>query len=189
MPAAQSSQAHHTVVESPLGWFAIAGSRGIVTDIVIGHAERSAALAELNEEKRFETPGVRLDVDQEILAERLLHYFSGEPISFLDLSFDCTDLPPFTAKVVRRLTRLDYGRTATYGSLAAEAGSPQAARAVGNVMRLNRLPIVLPCHRVLASDGRLGGFSGFGGTSLKKRLLELESSGNPDLPRLFSTPR
>ena len=71
--------------------------------------------------------------------------------------------------------RIPYGRTMSYAELAAKAGSPNAARAVGNCMAGNRIPLIVPCHRVVCSDGRLGSYSAPGGTRMKRRLLDLES--------------
>lgn len=80
---------------------------------------------------------------------------------------------PFQERVARVVSRIPYGKTMTYGEVARRAGSPGAARAVGQVMRHNPICLFIPCHRVVASGGRLGGFTG--GISLKRRLLALES--------------
>ena len=85
-------------------------------------------------------------------------------------------LAPFARRVVELCRRIPYGQTLTYGELAAQAGSPRAARAVGNVMRTNRCPLVVPCHRVVPSGSGLGGYSAPGGVRAKLRLLELEGN-------------
>jgi methylated-DNA-[protein]-cysteine S-methyltransferase len=72
---------------------------------------------------------------------------------------------------------LAYGQTSTYGELALRVGHPRAARAVGTVMATNRFPILIPCHRVLASGGKLGGYSSHAGTNLKQILLDMERVG------------
>jgi methylated-DNA-[protein]-cysteine S-methyltransferase len=98
-------------------------------------------------------------------------YFAGERIAF--------DLPcaprgtPFQMRVWVELARIPYGTTITYGALARSIGS--AARAVGGVCGANPLPIIVPCHRVLAANGGLGGYSGLGGSVSKTWLLALES--------------
>ena len=81
---------------------------------------------------------------------------------------------PFTVSVLRALAGVPYGETTTYGTLAARVGRPRAARAVGTVMNRYRIPIVLPCHRVVGSSGDLVGYAG--GLDRKVRLLELEGS-------------
>ncbi len=104
--------------------------------------------------------------------ERLVQYLKGKRVSFRDLRLDWGDFSPFERKVLKRLSVVSYGSKVSYSDLARAAGKPKAARAVGSVMRKNRLPIVLPCHRVVASGGRLGGYSQ--GLAWKKRLLKLE---------------
>ena len=81
---------------------------------------------------------------------------------------------PFHEAVLHELARVPYGRTETYGSLAAKVGRPNAARAVGTVMNRNPIPIVLPCHRVIGANGSLVGYAG--GLEIKRRLLALEGA-------------
>jgi len=81
----------------------------------------------------------------------------------------------FRRKIVATTRQLRYGETTTYGELARRAGHPGAARAVGTVMSTNRFPILIPCHRVLASGGKLGGFTSPAGTNLKQRMLEAQA--------------
>lgn len=86
------------------------------------------------------------------------------------------DLPThsFTGKVLSRLLRIPFGKTFSYKDIATSVGSPRGSRAVGNACRGNRFPLLIPCHRVIASDGSLGGFSC--GLEIKKRLIEFEAS-------------
>jgi len=85
----------------------------------------------------------------------------------------------FNMKVWERVARIPYGQTKTYGEIAREFGNKGAARAVGAANGRNPLPIVIPCHRVVAAGGKLGGFGG--GLPLKRKLLELEGSNCPEL--------
>ena len=109
--------------------------------------------------------------------ELLERYFSGERVMFpLDVGayveqLGCTD---FEADVLRALARVPYGRTVSYRELARDAGHPTAWRAAGSVMARNELPVILPCHRVTRSDGRLGNYGD--DPSWKRRLLELEGA-------------
>jgi len=99
-------------------------------------------------------------------------YFSGRLLDFdLPLEFDGT---AFQRTVWRTLTKIPYGETRTYGNIAETIGKPGATRAVGNANGRNNLPIIVPCHRVIAAGGKLGGFSG--GIELKKSLLAHESA-------------
>ena len=103
----------------------------------------------------------------------LEEYFDGRRRTF-DVALDLRALPPFTVSVLDELARVPYGETTTYGELAQRVGHPRAARAVGTVMNRNRIPIVLPCHRVVGATGDLTGYAG--GLDVKQSLLELEGA-------------
>lgn len=112
-------------------------------------------------------------------ALQIRQYLQGRRRTFrLDLDMRGT---PFQQSVWRALRRVPFGRTVTYGQLASRVGRPAAARAVGSACGANPLPIVIPCHRVLAAGSRLGGFSG--GLGLKRALLALEGMDFPLDPR------
>jgi methylated-DNA-[protein]-cysteine S-methyltransferase len=124
-------------------------------------------------------------------AVRLLTaYFAGEPVDFSPLVLDDTGLSTLDAAIYRELRRVPRGATVTYGELAARAGAPGAAQAVGGAMARNPWVIVVPCHRVLAAGGALGGFSAPGGVRTKRKLLRMEGvdldGGTPMLPGLFT---
>ena len=102
----------------------------------------------------------------------LNEYFEGRRRVF-DLPLDLR-VAPFHADVLRELALVPYGRTETYGALAARAGRPGAARAVGTVMNRNPIPIVLPCHRIVGANGSLTGYAG--GLDVKRRLLQIEGA-------------
>jgi len=114
----------------------------------------------------------------EALAQ-LRAYFAGRLTTF-DLPLRL-EVPRFTGSVLRALDGIPYGATSTYGRLAALAGRPGAARAAGQAVGANPLPVVLPCHRVLAGDGSLGGFGA--GLSWKRFLLTLEGVATPTATR------
>jgi methylated-DNA-[protein]-cysteine S-methyltransferase len=104
---------------------------------------------------------------------QLDQYFSGSRQRF-DLAVDLALQADFNRRVLRELARVPYGEVVTYGELAARAARPRAARAVGTVMNRNPLPIVLPCHRVIGSTGKLVGYAG--GLERKETLLRLEGA-------------
>ena len=81
----------------------------------------------------------------------------------------------FQQKVLATLRSVTHGKKISYGQLATLSGSPKAARAIGSVMAINPMPLIIPCHRVIKADGRLGHFSAPGGANTKKRMLELEN--------------
>lgn len=116
------------------------------------------------------------------LAEALADYVSGRPPTWPELDLDFDSLPPFRARCLRTLHEtVPHGTLCSYGELAARAGSPGGARAVGQAMANNPWPLVVPCHRVVGSGPRpdLTGFSGSGGLPLKAWLLEHEGIRRP----------
>lgn len=100
-------------------------------------------------------------------------HLAGERTSFADVPLDLEGVPPFHRHVYDALLQIEPGQTVSYAELAKRAGAPGAARAVGEAMRKNPLPIVIPCHRVVAARGA-GGFSAPGGLATKARLLAIE---------------
>lgn len=107
------------------------------------------------------------------LAERIRRYLRGEPVDFEGLPLELEGCSAFARRVWEATRRIPYGQTRSYAQLAREVGVPGAARAVGRALGANPLPLVIPCHRVVRSDGSPGGFSG--GVGLKRRMLELEA--------------
>ena len=100
-------------------------------------------------------------------------YLAGKRRDF-DFDLDVRGVPEFHRRVLAELARVGYGETTTYGALAAKAGNPRAARAVGTAMNRNPIPIVLPCHRVVGANGSLTGYGG--GLDRKEHLLRLEGA-------------
>ncbi len=106
------------------------------------------------------------------MVRTLLHgYLKGQRVDF-DIDIDISDLPDFTRKVLNELRKIPYGETRSYGDIGKRTGYQMAGRAVGQAVKKNPIPIIIPCHRVIREDGSLGGFSL--GEKIKKRLLFLE---------------
>jgi methylated-DNA-[protein]-cysteine S-methyltransferase len=99
----------------------------------------------------------------------------GEPRDLTGVTIDLEDVPPFHRRVYELTRTIPAGETLSYGQVAARLGSPGAARAVGQALGRNPFALVVPCHRVLAADGTMGGFSAAGGVTTKRRLLAIES--------------
>jgi methylated-DNA-[protein]-cysteine S-methyltransferase len=149
-------------VETPLGTLAIEGSERGLTQI---------DLLPAGEPVQASAPESGSVVAK--AAQQLGEYFAGKRREF-DLPLDY-EADGFERRVLDELARVPYGETVSYGELAAMAGSPRAARAVGNIMRHNPLMIVMPCHRVIGADGSMRGYGGLGlGLDHKRWLLELE---------------
>jgi len=104
--------------------------------------------------------------------ERFKTYFRGGKIIFPD-ELDLSGATPFQRKVWEITRLIPYGETRSYAWVAEQVNNPQAARAVGQALARNPLPIIIPCHRVITTNGKLGGFSG--GVETKRRLLQLEA--------------
>lgn len=161
------------VVETALGWIGLVGGHRGLRRVYLPQRGirdlRECILADDPEAREEKALLGSLAVD-------LKDYFQGRAVRF-DVAFDWNGATLFQRRVWHACARIPYGRTASYGELAARAGRPGASRAVGSAMGCNRCPIVVPCHRVLRSDGSIGGYSGPGGVEFKQQLLELERSG------------
>jgi len=158
---------------SLLGWMAAVGLDKTLWQLTFGHRSRQDAMAGLD-------PGLaqwaRQGGGNPALVARLRAYASGSPDDFLDLPVHPGDnLTAFRRRVLSCCRRIPLGATLSYGQLAAQAGAPGAGRAVGSCMAANRIPLVIPCHRVIGSGGSLRGYSGPGGLRMKRRLLEIEA--------------
>jgi methylated-DNA-[protein]-cysteine S-methyltransferase len=162
-----------TVFDSNLGWFALIGRGSVLKCLTFGHPTADAARRALER-----TMGGEMQVAEwnPVLVDRLRAYADGNRDHFLDVRVDPGRMSDFRQRIVRACRKIPYGQTITYGKLATACGSPAAARAVGRCMAANPIPLVIPCHRVVAAGGRLGGYSAFGGVHLKRKLLALEAA-------------
>jgi methylated-DNA-[protein]-cysteine S-methyltransferase len=160
----------YRVVETALGWIAMAGSDAGLSLLTLPHASPEAALAQVERHFVEAVEDVSAFGD---LTRRLRLYARGEKVAFPD-RVDLGGATAFQRAVWQSTRWIPYGEVRSYAWVAKCLGRPGASRAVGGALARNRLPIVIPCHRVVGSDGALGGFSG--GLGLKKRLLELESA-------------
>lgn len=164
---------HFCVFETDIGPCGIAWSKSGVTRFQLPEATREATERRLQAAANRPTvaappPGIaRAIVD-------LQRYFTGEQAELTHIAVDLTGVSPFYSRVYEATRQIGWGETLTYGELAQRAGSPGAARGIGQAMSRNPIPVIIPCHRVLASGNKIGGFSAFGGTTSKERLLGLE---------------
>src|SRR4030042_1625632 len=156
------------ICETELGWIGVVFTPAGLSATTLPHSLRDGALGEvLALGASEEAPENDLDG----LADRLRRYARGEAVVFAD-ALDFDGVSPFLRAVWEATRDIPHGQTISYGGLAARAGRPGAARAVGQAMARNRWPIVVPCHRVVAGDGSLGGYGGR--PDMKERLLRLE---------------
>jgi methylated-DNA-[protein]-cysteine S-methyltransferase len=158
--------------------FALLDSR-LGTIVLVAREKRLIALditredgAVTKKRLRDQYPGATESVKPFGKIQRLLDQFlRGARVDF-DVPFDLGDIGDFSRRVLLEVKAIPYGAVVSYGSIGKRLGYPMAARAVGQAVGRNPIPIVIPCHRVVRSDGRLGGFSM--GLNLKERLLALE---------------
>lgn len=164
------------VFPTALGWMALEVEGRYVKRLSFGHSTPQEAMADVG-------PGTLLDADSakeagewQQLVQRLQRYAEGAFDDFLDVELAPGESTPFERRVVALCRRIPFGSSLTYGELAEKAGYPRAAQAVGNCMRTNPAPLIVPCHRVVGADGSLRGYSAGEGVRMKLRLLEMEAA-------------
>ncbi len=156
-------------VETAFGWVGIVGSdRGLV-ELVFPQPDRESVMERLS--LAFSAMITIDDSAFPKVADELKRYFAGEKVQFR-CAIDERLGTPFKRDVWRAVAAVPYGQVVSYGEVARRVGKPGAARAVGNAMATNPVPIIVPCHRVITAQGKIGGFGG--GLTLKRRLLALE---------------
>ena len=166
-----------SIFPTNLGWFGLLGRDSRLIAVLAGHISETdvrhagGELADL----KLDSREIHEQNWSPELRRRIEQYCLGERIDFDDVPLALPRGTDFQLRVLKAVRRVRYGKTISYGSLAEKAGYPRAARAVGSVMRSNRFPIVVPCHRVVAAGDKPGGYTSPQGISLKLRLLALES--------------
>ena len=145
------------ILDTPLGRVAVETSGALVKEIHLGARARTAA-----------------DRPHTSVARDLDRYFSGESVDFEPYEVDLTGFTDFQRRVYEETRAIPSGEVRTYGEIARAIGKPGASRAVGNALGRNPACVVIPCHRVVAANGGLGGFTG--GLRWKRALLRLEAS-------------
>ena len=128
----------------------------------------------------FERSGFTLDeAGQPTLVERVIAYAEGTPDDFVDIPLGLTGVPEQNRRIYEHIRSFGWGVTTSYGAIARWLGDVALSRAVGAAMAVNPIPLIIPCHRVMAADGRTGGFTAPGGVDSKLRLLALEKAASP----------
>jgi len=161
------ARASYSIVETKLGWIGIVGSQAGLCLITWPQAS-SEAVADLLMLKNANIDAAAFHD----LPERLRSYFRGDPVPFPD-KLDLRNATPFQHATWGATRSIPYGETRSYVWVAREIGRPRAARAVGQALAVNPLPIAIPCHRVIRSNGRFGGFGA--GMEMKQHLLDMEN--------------
>jgi len=169
----------YTVFRTNWGYFGLCCSK---TGIVRTSLPAKTKTAAENQLFKGLTGCVQNNAIYKPLQDKIRAYYQGTYVDFSKTPVDLSLLTPFTQQISLLCMGIKLGNIMSYKDLAALAGRPNAARATGCVMARNPIPLIIPCHRVIGSDGSLGGFSAAGGTAAKKRMLALETksacSGN-----------
>jgi methylated-DNA-[protein]-cysteine S-methyltransferase len=161
------------VFDSELGWISLIMCGDAVRQLSFGHESAKNAGAAIASGRAASR---RLSPRQREVVEKLQRYAAGFPIDFSDQTIDFGAVSEFQLRVLMICQKIPYGETITYGGLAIAARNSGAARAVGNCMAGNRVPLIIPCHRVVRAGGQIGPYSAADGVATKRRLLELEGA-------------
>jgi len=162
---------YYDIYRSPMGWCGVVASQGAVKRVFLAEPEREGVLAAVS--KQF--PGSRADAEAcREAVEFLVRYFQEGVAARPPANLDPGPATAFQRRVWDLAGSIPFGQVRTYAWLAGRIGCRGAARAVGTALGRNPLPLIVPCHRVVCSNGHPGGFSATGGTALKRRLLEHE---------------
>lgn len=164
-------------VDSPLGpLLAASTERGLVRLSYLGFRDEDDVLQKLADDVSPRV--VKAPAQLDVVRRELDEYFEGRRSTF-DLRVDWSPMADFQRRVLKATAAIPFGGHASYGEVAERAGNPRAYRAVGTALGRNPIPIVIPCHRVWAAGGKLGGYTG--GLERKRALLELEGALQPEL--------
>ncbi len=167
-----TQQLNYTIFNTDMGWVGILASAKGLLGTTLPQPSAQEACQLLGNSVSYATWSPHLFDD---LMERFKVYFSGHRTTFRD-KLDFPRATHFQCEVWEITRLIPYGETRSYGWVAEQIKKPQAVRAVGQALSKNPLPIIVPCHRVVTSDGKLGGFSG--GVEMKRYLLSLEAEAN-----------
>jgi methylated-DNA-[protein]-cysteine S-methyltransferase len=174
---------HYQLLETEVGIAAIGWNEIRIVSLRLpaptAHEVDRAMMRRLPSATRGEPPAeVRAVIDA------VIRYFAGERVDFSAVAVDLGEQEPFFARVYDQVRKLGWGETTTYGAIAHMLGAgPEYARDVGQAMAKNPVPLIVPCHRVTAAGGKIGGFSAPGGSMSKARMLELEGVMTGAAPR------
>ena len=166
-------QLKYVVFQTRWGFFGLLGGKKGLLRTTLPIATNQEAKEQLSTGNRMGKPDAALFAD---LQDKIRAYFEGDYVDFSNTPVVLDGLGQFAAKVLTACRKVGYGRTISYGQLAKLAAKPNSGRAVANILAKNPIPLIIPCHRIIRSDGNIGGFSAVGGQGMKKMMLELESS-------------
>lgn len=166
----------YAVIQTSLGWVGLSGNAKGLQRLILPEKDKKNVIAQLSASVPSGSRFIPADQQFAALMEKIEEYFNGKPVHFESEKLDLSGYTSFQRNVLLKTREIPYGTTRTYRWLAEQTGYPRAYRAVGGVMRINPLPLIIPCHRVIGSKGKLTGFSAAGGLTLKQKMLEIEGA-------------
>ncbi|HIJ67174.1 MAG TPA: methylated-DNA--[protein]-cysteine S-methyltransferase [Planctomycetes bacterium] len=166
-----ASSLRYAIFRTRWGWFGLLGTERGLLRTCLPISTRSKAKSALLKDIWAASYDRKLFVE---LQAGIKAYFEGVCVDFAKIPVVLDGLGDFGTAVLTACRKVQYGQTISYGQLAGLTGKPKAGRAAGNILARNPVPLIIPCHRVIRSNRRIGGFSAAGGRGLKKRMLQLE---------------
>jgi methylated-DNA-[protein]-cysteine S-methyltransferase len=161
----------YSIFKTSIGWCGVVTYKKELRRIYIGYKKYNQLLSKITE--KFGKNLKKITATGELI-EKINLCCSGKKTSFGKFKLGWYSLTPFQTKVLRAAMKIPYGTVSTYGDLAKKIGHPNSSRAVGNSLSKNPFPLIVPCHRIVRGDGKIGGFSAGGGKELKEKLLRIE---------------
>lgn len=162
------------IFETALGWVAIVWNERGVTQFFLPERDRAAMQRRLAAKAAGSAPSPSPPPAIAEIIDRVRLYCEGEAVEFCDVAVDLDGVDAFRLAIYAAARQLKFGEVTTYGELAARGGHPGLARETGQALGANPMPLIIPCHRIMAAGGKIGGFSAPGGSATKQKMLALE---------------
>jgi len=165
---------YYAIFKTSLGWCGIIYGRHGLTKIYLPGMKKEKLKKNIHS---YNKSIVEHTGRIKVLVRNICSYFKGKNVR-LNLLVDMKTMTEFEKKVYKQAMKIPFGKVKSYKWIAEKAGVPNGARAVGNALSKNPVPLIIPCHRVIKSDGKLGGFSAPGGILIKRKMLSIEGYAN-----------
>ncbi|MBS0546756.1 MAG: methylated-DNA--[protein]-cysteine S-methyltransferase [Proteobacteria bacterium] len=175
-----------TLFETPIGVCSLVWTGDTIVGLRLPEASPAATRARIAKRWPGATEQPTAPAPMQAVIDRVLRLLAGEKVSLEDVALDFGASPDFHKRAYAIARTIPPGQTMTYGEIARRLGAPHESREVGQAMGKNPIAILMPCHRVLGADGKMGGFSANGGVGTKRRILEIEGAAAVSAGPLFA---
>lgn len=175
-----------TLFETPIGVCSLVWTGDTIVGLRLPEASPAATRARIARRWPGAEEQTAAPAPMQAVIDRVLRLLAGEKVGLEDVTLDFGSSPDFHKRAYAIARTIPPGQTMTYGEIARRLGAPHESREVGQAMGKNPIAILMPCHRVLGADGRMGGFSANGGVATKRRILEIEGAAAVSAGPLFS---